>query len=173
MEAENVTEDQAGQWQNLTEAVMQQQQQIQGLVQVLQQSQPAPRSSNPRHQAPAGGNPRTNVESEIEEWEAEFSQVELEVSSITSSVKGTGKSPINAGALVLSTGVPSTTELSPVLVNWGNKQITFGRKHLRKTYSQVYCQDYQYVEWIRARAQMHTPAMKDFLSYTRARDAQE
>lgn len=49
------------------------------------------------------------------------------------------------------------TETQIVLANtslesWGNKRVSWGRKHLQHKYSDVYEEDYQYLHWLQARA---------------------
>lgn len=76
-------------------------------------------------------------------------------------------------------GAPSNlTETQIVLANtslesWGNKRVSWGKKHLQAKYSDVYEEDYQYLHWLQARARTHTPAMTDFIAYCQTRENME
>jgi len=76
-------------------------------------------------------------------------------------------------------GAPShLTETQIVLANtslegWGNKRVSWGKKHLQAKYSDVYEGDYQYLQWLEARARTHTPAMTDFIAYCQTRENME
>lgn len=76
-------------------------------------------------------------------------------------------------------GAPSNvTETQLVLANtslesWGNKRVSWGKKHLQAKYSDVYEEDYQYLHWLQARAPTHTPAMTDFIAYCQTRENME
>ena len=66
-------------------------------------------------------------------------------------------------------GAPSNlTETQIVLANtslesWGNKRVSWGKKHLQAKYSDVYEGDYQYLQWLEARARTHTHTCNDGL----------
>ena len=71
-----------------------------------------------------------------------------------------------------SPAMPAPTPPPPLtLAQWGQKRITWGKKHPGKTYIQTLRDDLQYLDWRRARFSSLTPEQKDFCSAgTRCRD---
>ena len=53
--------------------------------------------------------------------------------------------------------------------SWGNKRISWGKKHHQTRYCQVYEEDPGYSTWLRPRQNLN-PAMSDFLAYCSARE---
>eukprot|EP00435_Cladocopium_sp_Y103_P061513 s350_g23.t1 len=55
------------------------------------------------------------------------------------------------------------------LESWGNKVVTFGKKHLKARYAHVYESDQGYVKWVLSRVDSLSEEVADFGSYARAR----
>ena len=51
------------------------------------------------------------------------------------------------------------------LTQWGQKMITWGKKHIGKTYYQTLCEDMGYLDWSRARYTSLPPTQKDFVDF--------
>jgi len=56
---------------------------------------------------------------------------------------------------------------------WGQKRVSWGRKHLQSKFVDVFETDPDYLIWLKARAKTHTPPMTDFLSYCHTREVME
>lgn len=62
---------------------------------------------------------------------------------------------------------------SQALELWGNKRVSWGKKHPGARFAQVYEEDGDYLTWIMARSRNATPQMQDFIMYINARRALE
>ena len=56
---------------------------------------------------------------------------------------------------------------------WGNKTITWGKKHPGKTFVQVYEEDANYVKWVLARIGSLGEEIEDFANYAVTRQRLE
>eukprot|EP00435_Cladocopium_sp_Y103_P019549 s1700_g4.t1 len=59
------------------------------------------------------------------------------------------------------------------LINWGQKKITWGKKHMSKAYHQVYEADSGYVKWVLARVGSLGEDIEDFANYALTRQRLE
>ena len=51
------------------------------------------------------------------------------------------------------------------LAQWGQKKITWGKKHTGKTFYQTLCEDMGYLDWCRARYHSLPPHQQDFVDF--------
>lgn len=83
-------------------------------------------------------------------------------------ISGTTGNPLPATA----TPEHQETQLAiacTTLEQWGQKRVSWGKKHMGNKFTDVFEQDPGYLDWLRARAKTHTPAMTDFIAYSETR----
>eukprot|EP00435_Cladocopium_sp_Y103_P063197 s350_g24.t1 len=101
---------------------------------------------------------------------------ECQISTSTSSSSATESSSVHAASRNTQCPDQCTSEIGSQLMvtqasleSWGNKVVTFGKKHLKARYAHVYESDQGYVKWVLSRVDSLSEEVADFGSYARAR----
>jgi len=84
--------------------------------------------------------------------------------------------PSQSSAAASMPGVNANSQVAltqQALVNWGQKKISWGKKHPGKTYFQVYEEDASYVKWVLARIGSLGEEIEDFANYAVTRQRLE
>lgn len=83
---------------------------------------------------------------------------------------------ISSNQVLGTMSTPSNQQLAltaQALELWGNKRVSWGKKHPGSRFAEVYESDPDYLPWVTARAKTANAAMLDFIGYIQARQSLE